>query len=67
MAASPSRELQEEAGGIQSPEDDHEGSMDRDPQDAQHASFDFDVKEQDRWLPIANGTWAQSFYVSFGR
>jgi hypothetical protein len=30
--------------------------MDKDQQDAQaHGQGEFEVKEQDRWLPIANG------------
>lgn len=36
--------------------------MDREAQDtqAQGVAYEFEVKEQDRWLPIANGT-----FVSF--
>ena len=30
--------------------------MDRDEQSSEGPFNDFDVKEQDRWLPIANGT-----------
>lgn len=41
----------------QSP-DDSEPHMERDAQDtqAQGLGYEFEVKEQDRWLPIANGT-----------
>ncbi|KAF2869316.1 histone-fold-containing protein [Massariosphaeria phaeospora] len=40
--------------GVQSP-DDSEPHMDREAQDTQaHAGYEFEVKEQDRWLPIAN-------------
>jgi hypothetical protein len=40
----------------QSP-DDSEPHMDREAQDtqAQGLGYEFEVKEQDRWLPIANG------------
>jgi len=42
--------------GPQSP-DDSEPHMDREAQDtqAQGLGYEFEVKEQDRWLPIANG------------
>ena len=35
--------------------DDHE-QMDRDNQDPSGQGQEFEVKEQDRWLPIANGS-----------
>jgi hypothetical protein len=57
MSASPPKETDVEQG-VQSP-DDPDAQM-NDPQDP-HASglaYEFEVKEQDRWLPIANG---QSF------
>ena len=43
--------------GAQSP-DDSEPHMDREAQEtqAQGLGYEFEVKEQDRWLPIANGT-----------
>ena len=41
----------------QSPDDDQH--MDRNAEDtqAQGLGYEFEVKEQDRWLPIANGTY----------
>jgi hypothetical protein len=54
MSASPPKETDVEQG-VQSP-DDTDAQM-NDPQDP-HASglaYEFEVKEQDRWLPIANG------------
>lgn len=54
MSASPPKEADVEQG-VQSP-DDPDAQM-NDPQDP-HASglgYEFEVKEQDRWLPIANG------------
>jgi len=54
MSASPPKDVDVEQGG-QSP-DDPDAQM-NDPQDP-HASglaYEFEVKEQDRWLPIANG------------
>jgi hypothetical protein len=41
---------------VQSP-DDSEPHMDREAQEtqAQGLGYEFEVKEQDRWLPIANG------------
>ncbi|KAL9063020.1 MAG: hypothetical protein Q9157_008470 [Trypethelium eluteriae] len=54
MSASPQKETDVEPG-VQSP-DDNEPSMDREAQDtqAQGLGYEFEVKEQDRWLPIAN-------------
>jgi nuclear transcription Y subunit beta len=55
MSASPPKEADVEQGGVQSPEDPNDQM--NDPQDP-HASalaYEFEVKEQDRWLPIANG------------
>jgi hypothetical protein len=54
MSASPSKELEVEVGD-QSPDEEH---MERGQGEAsQQPVFDFEVKEQDRWLPIANGEW----------
>jgi hypothetical protein len=53
MSASPPKESNVEPAP-QTPDDE---SMSRDP-DAQQlglAGYEFEVKEQDRWLPIANG------------
>lgn len=53
MSTSPSKEPEVEPE-VQSGEE-HE-SMDKDAQDAGlHGQGEFEVKEQDRWLPIANG------------
>ncbi|KAI9695628.1 MAG: hypothetical protein M1820_008475 [Bogoriella megaspora] len=54
MSASPQKETDVEPG-VQSP-DDNEPPMDREAQDtqAQGLGYEFEVKEQDRWLPIAN-------------
>jgi nuclear transcription Y subunit beta len=43
--------------GVPSPEDDAQNNDMNDPQDPQAigAAYEFEVKEQDRWLPIANG------------
>jgi nuclear transcription Y subunit beta len=47
---SPSKEVE---AGVQSPDD--EAQM-NDPQDPHSGlGYEFEVKEQDRWLPIANG------------
>lgn len=50
MAASPPKDSEVE----QARSGDEEGDMDR-TEEAQGALGDFEVKEQDRWLPIANG------------
>ncbi|CCX30152.1 Similar to Transcriptional activator HAP3; acc. no. P13434 [Pyronema omphalodes CBS 100304] len=57
MSASPSKELEQEVGEREqsTDEQDHQELMDRGTQEAQQQPvFDFEVKEQDRWLPIAN-------------
>lgn len=38
--------------------------MERDNQDPSGAGQDFEVKEQDRWLPIANGAFLRLFLCS---
>jgi nuclear transcription Y subunit beta len=55
MSATPPKKVDVEPG-VQSP-DDSEPPMDREAQDtqAQGLGYEFEVKEQDRWLPIANG------------
>ncbi|KAI9784163.1 MAG: Nuclear transcription factor Y subunit B-3 [Geoglossum umbratile] len=54
MSASPQKDLDVEPGA-QSP-DDTDAPMDKEAQDqqAQGTGYEFEVKEQDRWLPIAN-------------
>lgn len=49
--------------GAQSP--DEQEHMDRDqPEPSQQPPvFDFEVKEQDRWLPIANGESSPSYFM----
>ena len=54
MSASPPKETEVEQG-VPSP-DDPDAQIMNDPQDPHSAGgFEFEVKEQDRWLPIANG------------
>ncbi|KAE8442292.1 hypothetical protein EG329_003492 [Mollisiaceae sp. DMI_Dod_QoI] len=50
MSASPPKETEHE--GVQSP-DDTDAQMNQDPHSSGLA-YEFEVKEQDRWLPIAN-------------
>lgn len=54
MSDSPQSPPKEVEQGVQSP--DEEAQM-NDPQDPQASglAYEFEVKEQDRWLPIANG------------
>jgi len=57
MPTSPSKDA-EVGEHDQSPDEQEQSElMERDQQDAsqQQPVFDFEVKEQDRWLPIANG------------
>ncbi|MCJ1228393.1 hypothetical protein MMC12_005054 [Toensbergia leucococca] len=52
MSDSPPKEMDVEAGAP-SPAN---SEMDRgDPDPTRELAYEFDVKEQDRWLPIANG------------
>ena len=58
MSPSPQPE-QEVDQQDQSPDDNDlnaEKDMNR-PEDDPNFQYDFEVKEQDRWLPIANGEW----------
>lgn len=54
MSASPPKETDVEPAAQSPGNSEH---MERDPQDpqAQGLAYEFEVKEQDRWLPIANG------------
>ena len=53
MSTSPPKEQDVEQNAQSGEEQDH---MDREQEGAQGQGVaDFDVKEQDRWLPIANG------------
>jgi hypothetical protein len=68
MSASPPKDLDAEAGEQdQSPDEQEQQHMDRGQQDAsqQPPVFDFEVKEQDRWLPIANGEFVPEWLVLF--
>lgn len=55
MSASPQSNSKDVEQGVQSP--DEEGAQMNDPQDPHSTglAYEFEVKEQDRWLPIANG------------
>ncbi|KAF4310106.1 Transcription factor NFYB/HAP3 conserved site [Botryosphaeria dothidea] len=55
MSATPPKKSDVEPGA-QSPDESSEPHMDREAQDtqAQGLGYEFEVKEQDRWLPIAN-------------
>ena len=66
MSDSPPSPPKDVDHGAQSPEDDGQMNERSDPQSAGLAGYEFDgVKEQDRWLPIANGmshppSWSRS-------
>ena len=57
MSASPPKDLDAEVG-VQSSDD---MEPDRAESSQQASGFDFEVKEQDRWLPIANGVFILCF------
>ncbi|KAK3178922.1 hypothetical protein OEA41_001059 [Lepraria neglecta] len=61
MSVSPPKEGAEQ--GDATPENNSE-SMDRGEEVQAREAYDFEVKEQDRWLPIANG-WSQSLLPAF--
>lgn len=52
MSTSPSKEAELDPEAQSGEEQEH---MDKDHHDAQGHQGEFEVKEQDRWLPIANG------------
>lgn len=62
MSDSPQSPPKEVEQGVQSP--DEEAQM-NDPQDPQASglAYEFEVKEQDRWLPIANGAYQIPFLL----
>lgn len=61
MSDSPQSPPKEVEQGVQSP--DEEAQM-NDPQDLQAGlAYEFEVKEQDRWLPIANGAYQILFLL----
>lgn len=56
MSDSPQSPPKDVDQGAQSPDDDGQMNDSQDPHSAGLAGYEFDgVKEQDRWLPIANG------------
>jgi nuclear transcription Y subunit beta len=59
MSATPTKDEEVEQGG-QSP-DEQENQMAESEAQAQALGYDLDVKEQDRWLPIANGMYHLSY------
>lgn len=62
MSASPPKEQDVEHSAQSGEEQDH---MDREQEGAQGQGLgDFEVKEQDRWLPIANGWSCLMFPIS---
>lgn len=72
MASSPPKDLAE----VEEQSPDEQEHMERGQSDAlqQPPVFDFEVKEQDRWLPIANGEcpprfspFLSSFFFPFAR
>ena len=60
MSASPPKEPDVEQNANSGEEQEH---MDRDQEGTQGTGLDFEVKEQDRWLPIANG-WCKFSFLS---
>ncbi|OCT49173.1 hypothetical protein CLCR_04916 [Cladophialophora carrionii] len=60
MSASPPKEPDVEQNAQSGEEQEH---MDRDQEGTQGTGLDFEVKEQDRWLPIANASFV-SFVVA---
>ncbi len=60
MSVSPPKEGVEQ--GDATPE--HSESMERGEEAQVREAYDFEVKEQDRWLPIANG-WSRSIPHAF--
>ncbi len=63
MSVSPPKETAEQADAN---EDNNSESMDRGEEVQAREAYDFEVKEQDRWLPIANG-WSLSQYFMHSR
>ncbi|KAI1733881.1 histone-fold-containing protein [Xylaria scruposa] len=65
MSDSPQSPPKDVEPGVQSPDDEAQMNDPQDPH-APGLSYEFEVKEQDRWLPIANGEWDR-FCGAFGR
>ena len=57
MSDSPPKETDVEQSAQSGEEENH---MDREQEGTQQGLGDFEVKEQDRWLPIANGQYYPS-------
>lgn len=55
MSDSPQSPPKDVEQGAQSPDDEGQMNDNQDPHSAGAAGYEFEVKEQDRWLPIANG------------
>jgi hypothetical protein len=64
MSGSPPKNEQEAEQGAQSGEEPDQ--MDREQEGVQQGLVDFEVKEQDRWLPIANGWFCLNLRFRFG-
>lgn len=64
MSDSPQSNPKEVEQGAPSPDEDAQMNDPQDPHSAGHA-YEFEVKEQDRWLPIANGRWLSLFFLCF--
>lgn len=54
MSDSPQSPPKDVEAGVQSPDDEAQMNDSQDPH-ATGLAYEFEVKEQDRWLPIANG------------
>ncbi|MCJ1286668.1 hypothetical protein MMC26_006014 [Xylographa opegraphella] len=63
MSASPPKETEVEQGDPSPDNSDHMSRGDPDAQ-ARDLTFEFEVKEQDRWLPIANASLLSLLYGS---
>ena len=59
MSDSPPKETDVEQSAQSGEEENH---MDREQEGPQQGLGDFEVKEQDRWLPIANG-WLRFIFA----
>lgn len=59
MSASPEHEVEAEPAATGSPNDNENQPTDEQNEEGmsrpEDVGYDFEVKEQDRWLPIANG------------
>lgn len=62
MSASPPKETDVEQGGPSPENSEHMDRADPDAQ-ARDLAYEFEVKEQDRWLPIANGSFFSCHHV----